>query len=304
LVFTEKDTRVQGRQRVVVRGGWLFLLVTIGGCGDTAAPVLFEPPPEIGGHFDPSATGTIEGRLTWVGDVPQVLPFVSTSRPVADPPRDPKRPWPNPNAPVVDARTKGVGDVAVFLRGINPERSRPWNHDPVRVEMSGYRFQIHQGNTTSRIGFVRRGAKVELVSTDEAFYNARARGAAFFSIPFPEPHHPCERTLPEKGVVELSSGSGQFWMRAYLFVDDHPYYARTDAEGRFSFLQVPEGEYELVCWLPNWQVARRERDPESTLTARLFFRPPVELVRRVSIRPGQKCSVAIDVSAEAFASPR
>jgi len=255
----------------------------------------------MGCRFDAQATGTIEGRLTWVGEVRQVPPFVSTPRPVADPPRDPKRPWPNPNAPAVDSRTRGVGDEVMFLRGIDAERSRPWDHDSVRVEMSGYRFQVHQGNTTSRVGFVRRGGQVKLVSTDEAFYSARARGAAFFTLPFPDPHRPCERTLPEKGVVELSSGSGQFWMRAYLFVDDHPYYARTDAQGHFSLSQVPEGVYELVCWLPNWHVARRERDPESTLTARLFFRPPVELVRRVTVRRGEKCSVAVDVSTRAFA---
>ena len=77
--------------------------------------------------------------------------------------------------------------------------------------------------------------------------------------------------------------------------------ARTDAQGHFSLAQVPDGKYELVCWLPNWHVARRERDPESTLTARLFFGPPVELVRRVTVRRGEKCSVAVDVSAAAFA---
>ncbi|MBI1918226.1 MAG: hypothetical protein HYS12_26335 [Planctomycetes bacterium] len=293
---------MQGRHRAVVRGGWRFLLLAIVGCGDAPAPLLPElPPPEIGAHFDARTTGTVEGQLTWVGEVPQVSPFVSTPRPVADPPRAPKRPWPNSNAPSVDFRTRGVGDVVVFLRGIDPEHSRPWDHDSVRVEMSGYRYQVHQGRTTSRFGFVRRGRQVEMVSTDEAFYSARARGAAFFTLPFPDPHRPCQRTLLEKGVVELSSGSGQFWMRAYLFVDDHPYYARTDSQGHFSLAQVPEGEYELVCWLPDWRVARRERDPESTLTARLFFSPPVELVRRVTVHRGEKCSVAVDVSAEAFA---
>src|SRR5207244_1827843 len=98
------------------------------------------------------------------------------------------------------------------------------------------------------------------------------------------------------------SGTGQFWMRAYLFVDDHPYYTRTDSAGRFSLSQVPEGEYELVCWLPNWHVVQADRDPDSTLTARLRFGPPVELVRRVRIRHGEKCSVSVRVSAEAFTS--
>jgi hypothetical protein len=66
-------------------------------------------------------------------------------------------------------------------------------------------------------------------------------------------------------------------------------------------LAVLKYDDELVCWLPNWHVERRERDPESTLTARLFFRPPVERTRRVTIRRGEKCSVTLSVSAEAFA---
>jgi hypothetical protein len=295
---------VQGCRQAVIRGSWFVVLVGVVGCGDSPSPAVPESsPPELGTRFDARATGTIDGRLTWEGDAPQVAPFVSTPRPIADPPRPPKQTWPNPNAPTIDPQTRGINDVVVFLRGVDPSRSHPWDHDPVRIEQLAYQFRVYQGRGPSRFGFVRRGGKVEMVSTDEAFYSLRARGAAFFTLPFPEPHRPCERALSNNGVVELSSGGGQFWMRAYLFVDDHPYYTRTSADGRFLLSQVPEGEYELVCWLPNWHVERRERDPDSTLVARLFFRPPVERVRRVTVRRGEKCSVEVSLSAEMFAPP-
>ena len=100
---------------------------------------------------------------------------------------------------------------------------------------------------------------------------------------FPDPDRPLTRSLNEKGVVELTSAAGYYWMRAYLFVDDHPYYARTDKEGRFSLEQVPPGKYELVCWMPNWLEARHERDPESGVITRLFFQPPVALVQKVEL---------------------
>jgi plastocyanin len=38
------------------------------------------------------------------------------------------------------------------------------------------------------------------------------------------------------------------WMRAYIAVVDHPFFAVTPAGGRFAWTQVPPGEYELAVW--------------------------------------------------------
>jgi len=76
-------------------------------------------------------------------------------------------------------------------------------------------------------------------------------------------------------------------MRGYLFVDDHPYYARSDAEGQFVLPLVPAGRYELVCWMPNWLKARHERDPESGFVTRLFFQPPLCVTQTLTIGPNE-----------------
>ena len=132
--------------------------------------------------------------------------------------------WDNPNKPRVDPHTRGVGNAVVFLRGVDPQRARPWDHPPVCVEQADYRIEIRQGQAHSAYGFVRRGERVEMVSTQEAFHSLHAGGAAFFTLAFPDPNEPCSRHLNEKGVAELTSAAGYFWMRGYLFVDDHPYY--------------------------------------------------------------------------------
>ena len=65
-------------------------------------------------------------------------------------------------------------------------------------------------------------------------------------------------------TVELTSGAGHYWMRAYLMVAEHPYYALTNADGRFVLPQVPPGRYEIVCWLPILPAGGHEsllRDP-------------------------------------------
>ena len=124
-------------------------------------------------------------------------------------------------------------------------------------------------------------------SAEPVFHVLRGRGAAFFALPFPEPDMPLARTFDACGRVALSSAAGFYWQSAELFVCDHPYYALTDADGRFHFTQVPAGPYDLVAWHPNWVVARTERNPESGLPSRLHYAPPLESSRPVGVSAGR-----------------
>jgi hypothetical protein len=157
----------------------------------------------------------------------------------------------------------------------------------VRVEQRDYRLHVRQGDGDATVGFVRRGDPVTMVSLDSQFHSLHADGAAFFTLTFPDPHQPRRRRLEKNGVVELTSAAGHFWMRAYLFVDEHPYYTQTDADGRFTLAQVPPGHYDVVCWLPNWNPQRHERDPESGHVTRLYFQPALECVQPVTLAPGE-----------------
>jgi hypothetical protein len=278
----------------------LFLGALIAGCDDATpeAPPT-GPLPDAARAFNPATAGTIAGRVTWEGDLPAVVPFLSPESPMSEP-IGKKRPWDNPNAPVIDAKSQGVAGAVVFLRGLDPRRGRPWDHGPVRVAMRDHQFHVLQGAADGRTGFVHRGEEVEMVSEQPAFHSLQARGAAFFTLAFPDADRPRRRRLSRTGLVELSSGAGYFWMRGYLFVDDHPYYTRTDAEGRFRLEQVPPGEYELVCWLPNWHEADHERDGDTCLISRLTFCPPVEVAQPVVLGETETKSARFVMSAKLF----
>jgi hypothetical protein len=269
----------------------LGLLPLLAGCAD-------ESPSEVGAAsepvaaistYDPIRCGTISGRVTWSGPIPTPPPFLYGA-PKPDGHFD-IREVPNPNRPIVDPGSRAVSGAVVFLRGVDTTAAKPWDMPAVRVEMKDRDIGLVQGDRRSRVGFVRRGEVVSFASAEPVFHVLRARGASFFSIPFPDPGKESSRRLDTAGRVELSSGSGFYWATASLFVDDHPYYTITDRDGRFFLTQVPSGSVEVVAWLPGWTVARQERDPESGLITRQTYGPPVEVVRSIRVAPGQTTDV-------------
>jgi hypothetical protein len=283
--------------------GIVFLLLFSSGCQDArpqaAAPVKF-PGVELAVAFDPSAAGAIEGRVLWEGPIPEVPPFqVHTNRyPGKEPLQGLVRE--RPNVPIIDHGSKGVAEAVVFLRGVDLKKSRPWDHPPVQIEQRDLRLGILQGDVRVRTGFVRRGQEIAIVSRDKLYYSLHAEGADYFTFTLAEKNLPRLRRLEHRGRIELTSGAGHYWMRGDLFVDDHPYYARTDCHGRFQLAQVPAGKYQLVLWLPNWNVSRQERDPESGLLSRIFLAPPRQREKTVEVEHAGAATIDFKLSAAAF----
>jgi hypothetical protein len=194
----------------------------------------------------------------------------------------------SPHQPQVDPETRGLAQAVVFLREVDPMRARPWPHGPVRIEHERRELLAYQDEQCTRTGFVRRGSAIEVVNGDTDFHCLRGRGAAFFALPLPDRGVVSRHCLDQAGVVSLSSAAGFYWMSAHLFVADHPYFTRTDEEGRFVLEQVPAGTYELVCWLPSWVSLGHERDPETGLVSRLVLAPPVEQSQQVQVEAGRQ----------------
>lgn len=263
----------------------VILAVALAGCDEVPDLPPAPSPPAEPTAFDPANCGRITGRVTWAGPVPQAPPFLyGVPQPdgtVAT------RLVPNPNVPDVEPGSAVLRGAVVFLRGVDPARAKPWDLPPVRVELADRSIRVRQGNAPPRrVGFVRRGAPITMLSVEPVYHVLWARGDAYFSLTFPDPDQPLTRVLDTPGRVALSSGAGYYWASANLFVSDHPYFTLTDADGRFTLEQVPAGAAELVVWLPGWGVTRQDRDPETGLIFRQAYSPPIEVAVPLKVERG------------------
>ena len=273
----------------------LLFTVMAAGCG-SPSPAAIMPPSSSPAPttFDPANSGTVTGRVTWAGPIPAREMFLY-GVPKPDGNFD-IRPFPNPNTPDVEPTTQAVRGAVVFLRGVDPTATKPWDLPPVRVELRDRQIVVKQGDDVPRrAGFVRRGDAVSIVSAEPVFHVLRGRGGDFFALAFPDPDRPLTRNFDRAGRVELTSGAGYYWANADLFVTDHPYFTLTDADGRFTLSQVPAGPVQVVVWLPGSVVVKKERDPESGLFTRQTYAPPREVTHDLAVQPGRSTEANVGV---------
>ena len=253
----------------------------------TPVPAADLPVTVFGGT---SFRGRIAGRVVWPGEVPEVKPIKGL---IATP--DGLR-WgeqPNHLAPTIDPVSKGLANTVVYLKSVDPKLSKLWPFEPLAIETRDRTVSARQGAHSGRTGFARVGEPIAMVSFDDEYHMLRARGAGFFTLPFPEPNKPRSRAIDAPGRTEFTSAAGYFWSSADAFTCEHPYYTTTDATGRFALDGVPPGTYTLVAWHRNWKLLDFHRDPETGKIMTLVFDVPFQTECEMTVADGPSPDVVL-----------
>src|SRR5690606_2719208 len=108
----------------------------------------------------------------------------------------------------------------------------------------------------------------------------------------PEAGESARAAFDEPGPVRLVCDVGHTWEHAWVHVFEHPYFAVSDAEGRFRISDVPPGRYQLRGWHEGWRA-------QGTEAGRPRYSSPIVLTRSVSVSPRQETSSDFELGAHA-----
>ena len=146
-----------------------------------------------------------------------------------------------------------VAEAFVWIREGLPAGDYPVPAEPVVIDQRGCEYAPH-------VAGVRAGQPVAFHNDDEALHNVHAlgRGSNQFNFGMPLAGMETRRTFSEPQVMVAIGCDVHPWMRAYVGVVNHPFFAVTGAGGRYSLEGLPAGSYTVEAWqeaLPHASIA-------------------------------------------------
>jgi plastocyanin len=203
------------------------------------SPAADSSPPGSDTSPPPGPSGTLAGRIVFDGD--QIPP--QTMVPIQTDPEFCEKHGAQGLFPMedylIDPQTRGIRYVIVYLKG---ESIRRWPHTPktkIVIDNRNCRFEPH-------IGLATVGSLVEVRNSDDVYHTTHLYGPGGFQ------YNPGLRTKGESEQTELTRPGTYVvkcdrhgWMSAFLRVDDHPFHAVTDEQGRFEIKNIPPGTHQV-----------------------------------------------------------
>lgn len=148
-----------------------------------------------------------------------------------------------------------VAEVVVFLGNVKAGKA---------IETVAIKPVIDQRTCTfsPHVQVIARYQPIDIVNNDPIVHNAHVTQNMMTVINPLQPRQGMRNEFNFTGIgPAMVKCDIHNWMRAWVYVLWHPYYAVTGSDGSFRISGVPPGEYELVAW--------QEHIGESTMTVKV-----------------------------------
>ncbi|GIW42275.1 MAG: hypothetical protein KatS3mg076_2852 [Candidatus Binatia bacterium] len=222
------------------------------------------PRPRTPTPLDLSTVGRIDGEVRLEGEAPPETMLSLRSDAECSRLRGAEVP-----AGDVLVRDGKVQNAIVYIaRGLEG-RVFPVPEEPVVIDQKDCLF-------VPRVTAARVGQPIRFLNSDAFLHNVRAEPGRARGWNFSLAVRGAARTVyvNEEDPVIVIRCDVHPWMKAFLGVFDHPYFAVTGADGKFSFENVPPGDYTLVAW--HERLGRKESHvslpPKGSVRAEFVFR--------------------------------
>jgi hypothetical protein len=210
-----------------------FLLT---GCGSAPKPQAEAPQSLPEGHVDLSTGGTISGRVLFHGAVPAMPVIDMSSNPSCE--RQHKG---MVHAQIVVVNRGGtLRNAFVWIKaGLAPAHWSP-PADSVKLTQSGCIYEPH-------VVGIMVDQTLEILNDDPVNHNVHAESQVNppWNISEPPKAEHSFRKFASPEVLFPMTCSVHPWMRAYVGVSPHPFFAVTGDDGIFTLKGVPPGTYTI-----------------------------------------------------------
>lgn len=181
-----------------------------------------------------SAVGSVTGNIKLDGPAPSGTTTITSDQPICD----------TTPEPATVATPKGVSNAVVWISGVRSGKAFPIEK---RTELSSENCLLDP-----RVQAVVVGTTVNVFNEDRLFHKLvfiRGLHDTLTKMPFFNSGQmvASERLATKPAIVRVRCALHP-WMRGYVAVFDHPYFAVTDANGRFTIDSLAPGSYTMMVW--------------------------------------------------------
>ena len=137
----------------------------------------------------------------------------------------------------------GIQNVVVSLLRIPKGLPIETGDKPIQIDQQKCIFIPH-------VLLVPAGVEFEVLNSDPVLHSFHTMGAHNKELNIIQTKTKRRRlplTFPEPDTIKVVCDVHS-WMKAWIIVTEHPYYALTDADGQFRLENVPEGSYRIRAW--------------------------------------------------------
>jgi Carboxypeptidase regulatory-like domain len=250
----------------------IVLALLLAYLGSPAVPALSYETIEL------QKSGTITGRVSFAGPIPR-LPSLVISKD-----QDVCGATASPQMLVVALQDRGVKDAVIAVEGITQGKAPP-THKPT-LDNRGCTMIPH-------VQAVMAGTELVIQNSDPFLHTTRGRLPDFrqaFNLVFPKGTPAKEQKIRFPGVIAVTCDTHAH-MRAFVLSFEHPYFAVTDADGRFAIDQVPPGSYTLTAWHEGWRILEYEPD------GRPKYEEPHVMTAEVTVMAGKTSDIEFQLAA-------
>jgi hypothetical protein len=201
---------------------------------ETSAPAATNAAP-----VDAATAGSISGAVMLDGAAPKMKAINMA----AEPSCAKQHFTPATSEDVLTGKDGALENVVVYLKGDFSHYKFDTPATPVTITQKGCMYDPH-------VLVLETGQPLQVVNADPVTHNIHPlpKDNREWNESQPPGASPIEQSFAHEEISIPVKCNIHPWMKAYIAVFSHPYFAVTAKDGSFDLKNVPQGTYTLVAW--------------------------------------------------------